>query len=61
MTLGLIYGRDREKLIDSRSYQGSLTPARRLCRRFEEEMGNSMYDDIIEMNDDAIEKCGEVI
>jgi C_GCAxxG_C_C family probable redox protein len=48
MALGLIYGRDKEKLNDFRSYQRSLPPARRFCRRFEEEMGSTMCDDIIE-------------
>jgi C_GCAxxG_C_C family probable redox protein len=48
MALGLIYGRDREKLNDFRSYQRSLPPARRFCRRFEEEVGSTTCDDIVE-------------
>lgn len=48
MALGLIYGRDRENLGDFRSYQRSLPPARRFCRRFENEVGSTMCGDIIE-------------
>ena len=48
MALGLIYGRDREKLGDFLSYQRSLPPARRFCRRFEEALGSTMCGDIVE-------------
>jgi C_GCAxxG_C_C family probable redox protein len=48
MALGLIYGRDRENLNDFQSYQKSLPPARRFCRRFEEELGSTMCGDITE-------------
>jgi C_GCAxxG_C_C family probable redox protein len=48
MALGLIYGRGREDLNDFSSYQRSLPPARRFCRRFEEEMGSTMCGDIVE-------------
>jgi C_GCAxxG_C_C family probable redox protein len=39
MALGLVYGRD--DLRDWRGYIGSLPSARRFCRRFEEENGNT--------------------
>jgi C_GCAxxG_C_C family probable redox protein len=48
MALGLIYGRDRDKLNDFRSYQRSLPSARRFCRNFEDEVGSTMCDDIVE-------------
>jgi C_GCAxxG_C_C family probable redox protein len=48
MALGLIYGREREDLDNFRSYQKSLPPARRFCRRFESEMGSTMCGDIVE-------------
>jgi hypothetical protein len=48
MALGLIHGRDKEKLHDWQAYIKSLPPARRFCRRFEEEVGSTMCGDIVE-------------
>ena len=48
MALGLVYGRGREHLDNFRSYQKSLPPARRFCRKFEEQVGSTMCGDIIE-------------
>ena len=48
MALGLVYGRDREKLEDLSAYLGSLPPARRFCSRFEKEYGSTMCGDIVE-------------
>jgi C_GCAxxG_C_C family probable redox protein len=46
MALGLIYG--RERLDDWPGYLASLRPARRFCRRFEQELGSTMCADILE-------------
>ena len=46
MALGLVYGRDR--LDDWPGYLASLRPARRFCRRFEQELGSTMCSDILE-------------
>ena len=48
LALGLVYGRDREKLDDWQGYLDSLPPARRFCRRFEEVLGSTMCADIVE-------------
>jgi len=48
MALGLIYGRDKENLNDWQAYLKSLPPTRRFCRRFEEELGSTMCDHIVE-------------
>lgn len=48
MALGLIHGRDKEDLSDWQAYLKSLPPARRFCRRFEEELGSTMCGDIVE-------------
>ena len=48
MALGLIHGRDKEHLSDWQAYLKSLPPARRFCRRFEEELGSTMCGDIVE-------------
>ena len=48
MALGLIHGRDKEHLNDWQAYIKSLPPARRFCRRFEEELGSTMCGDIVE-------------
>jgi len=46
MALGLVYG--RERLDDWPGYLASLRPARRFCRRFEQELGSTMCADILE-------------
>jgi C_GCAxxG_C_C family probable redox protein len=48
MALGLVYGRDRDKLNDWPAYLSSLPPARRFCRAFEKEFGSTMCGDIVE-------------
>jgi C_GCAxxG_C_C family probable redox protein len=48
MALGLIHGRNRENLHDWQAYIDSLPPARKFCRRFEDEFGSTMCADIIE-------------
>src|SRR5512137_629296 len=40
MAIGLVYGRDN--LDDWKGYLASLPPARRFCRRFEEQHGSTM-------------------
>ena len=45
MALGLVYGRDDLK--DWRGYIGSLPPARRFCKRFEEENGSTACGTIL--------------
>lgn len=47
MALGLIYGRDKENLNDWQAYLDSLPPSRRLCRKFEAELGSTMCSEII--------------
>jgi len=46
MAIGLVYG--REKLDDWPGYLASLRPARRFCRRFEQQLGSTMCADILE-------------
>ncbi len=46
MALGLIYGRDN--LDDWDGYLRSLPPARRFCRRFEQQNGSTRCEDVIE-------------
>lgn len=46
MALGLVYG--REKLDDWPGYLASLRPARRFCRRFEQQLGSTMCADILD-------------
>ncbi len=46
MALGLVYGRDN--LDDWKGYLASLPPARRFCRRFEEENGSTTCAAILE-------------
>jgi C_GCAxxG_C_C family probable redox protein len=46
MALGLVFGRD--KLDDWKGYISSLPPARRFCRRFEEEHGSTACASILE-------------
>jgi C_GCAxxG_C_C family probable redox protein len=46
MALGLIYG--REKLDDQQGFLASLPSARKLCYRFEKELGSTMCGDILE-------------
>lgn len=46
MALGLVYGRD--DISDSPAFTGSLTPARRFCRRFEHENGSTRCEEILE-------------
>ena len=48
MALGLVYGRDKENLGNWQGYLDSLPPARRFCRRFEEVLGSTMCEDIVE-------------
>jgi C_GCAxxG_C_C family probable redox protein len=48
MALGSIHGRGKEDLNNWRAYIRSLPPSRRFCRRFEEEIGSTMCDDIVE-------------
>jgi len=48
MTIGLIYGRDKENLNNWQAYLDSLPPSRKFCRRFENEFGSTMCADIIE-------------
>ncbi|UCD98329.1 MAG: C_GCAxxG_C_C family protein [Chloroflexota bacterium] len=48
MALGLVFGRDRDALNNWQAYLDSLPPARRFCRRFENELGSTMCEDIIE-------------
>ena len=48
MALGLIYGRDKETLGNWQGYLDSLPPARRFYRRFEEALGSTMCEDIVE-------------
>jgi C_GCAxxG_C_C family probable redox protein len=48
MALGLVYGRDKDKLNDWPAYLSSLPPARRFCRAFEKEFGSTMCGDIVE-------------
>jgi len=48
MALGLVYGRERERLGDWAGYINSLRPARRFCRRFEKEIGSTMCGSILE-------------
>lgn len=46
MAIGLVYGRD--SLDDWKGYLASLPPARRFCRRFEEQHGSTMCASILE-------------
>ncbi len=46
LALGLVYGRD--ELDDWKGYISSLPPARRFCRRFEEEHGSTACATILE-------------
>jgi hypothetical protein len=46
MALGLVYG--REQLDDWPGYLASLRPARRFCRRFEQEHGSTMCGGVLE-------------
>lgn len=46
MALGLVYGRD--DIDDQAAFAGSLTPARRFCRRFERENGSTRCEEILE-------------
>jgi C_GCAxxG_C_C family probable redox protein len=48
MAIGLVYGRD--DLDDWKGYLKSLPPARRFCRRFENENGSMMCADLLEAN-----------
>lgn len=48
MALGMLNGRDREHLNSFRHYQKSLPSARRFCSRFEDEVGSTRCDDILE-------------
>ncbi len=46
MAIGLVFG--REDLEDWKGYISSLPPARRFCRRFEEEHGSTNCDSILD-------------
>jgi C_GCAxxG_C_C family probable redox protein len=48
MVLGLIYGRDKDKLNNWQAYLDSLSPSRKFCRRFENEFGSTMCGEIVE-------------
>lgn len=47
MAIGLVYGRD--DLEDWKAYLASLPPARRFCRRFEQEHGSTACADLLEI------------
>jgi C_GCAxxG_C_C family probable redox protein len=47
MILGLVYGRDQEKLDSWQAYLDSLPPSRRFCREFESELGSTTCGDIV--------------
>jgi C_GCAxxG_C_C family probable redox protein len=46
MALGLLYG--RETLDDEQGFLASLSPARKFCYRFEQELGSTMCGNILE-------------
>lgn len=48
MALGLVYGRD--DLEDTAGFFSSLPPAREFCRRFEQQVGSTSCNDILESN-----------
>ena len=47
MAIGLIFGREREKLNDWQAYIDSLHPPRKFCHQFENELGSTMSEDIV--------------
>ncbi len=46
MAMGLIYGRDIQKMEDWDIYQGSLIPAGRFCDQFENEFGTTLCHEV---------------
>ena len=47
MTLGLVFGREKENLNNWQAYLDSLPPSRKFCHSFESELGSTMCSEIV--------------